>query len=73
MSVKKSRLFILSILIVAYINAKAGTVDSLEIPSAVMNKTYKAAVVLPSTYQNNKKAYPVLYLLHGGGGISGIG
>jgi S-formylglutathione hydrolase FrmB len=68
MSVKKSRLFILSILIVAYINAKAGTVDSLEIPSAVMNKTYKAAVVLPSTYQNNKKAYPVLYLLHGGGG-----
>jgi len=33
-----------------------------------MNKTYKAAVVLPSSYSNNKKAYPVLYLLHGGGG-----
>jgi putative tributyrin esterase len=68
MSAKKSRLFILSILSIAYLNAKAGTVDSLEIPSAVMNKTYKAAVVLPSTYQNNKKVYPVLYLLHGGGG-----
>src|SRR4030095_4466975 len=68
MSLKKSRLFILSILSIAYVNAIAGTVDSLEIPSAAMNKTYKAAVVLPSTYQNNKKVYPVLYLLHGGGG-----
>ena len=46
----------------------AASVDSLDVPSAVMNKTYKAAVVLPSTYSNNKKDYPVLYLLHGGGG-----
>lgn len=33
-----------------------------------MNKTYMAAVVLPDSYQKNKAAYPVLYLLHGGGG-----
>jgi S-formylglutathione hydrolase FrmB len=33
-----------------------------------MNKTYKAAVVLPASYQKSKAAYPVLYLLHGGGG-----
>ena len=31
-----------------------------------MNKTYRAAVVLPASYAKNKKAsYPVLYLLHG--------
>lgn len=68
MSPKNSRLIILALFSIAYVQSKAGTVDSLEIPSAAMNKTYKAAVVLPSSYSNNKKAYPVLYLLHGGGG-----
>jgi S-formylglutathione hydrolase FrmB len=43
-------------------------VDSIDIPSAAMNKSYKAAVVLPDSYSKNKNAYPVLYLLHGGGG-----
>jgi S-formylglutathione hydrolase FrmB len=33
-----------------------------------MKKTYRAAVVLPDSYAKNKTAYPVLYLLHGGGG-----
>lgn len=46
----------------------ASTVDSLDVPSAAMNKTYKAAVVLPNSYAKNKASYPVLYLLHGGGG-----
>lgn len=43
-------------------------VDTLEIPSAAMNKTYRAAVVLPDAYAKSKAAFPVLYLLHGGGG-----
>lgn len=43
-------------------------VDSLSIPSAAMQKTYKAAVVLPDAYAKSKSAFPVLYLLHGGGG-----
>lgn len=46
----------------------AATVDSIDVPSAAMNKTYKAAVVLPASYAKSKAAYPVLYLLHGGGG-----
>jgi putative tributyrin esterase len=46
----------------------AASVDSIDVPSKVMNKTYKAAVVLPSSYANNQSRYPVLYLLHGGGG-----
>ena len=43
----------------------ASTVDSLQIPSVAMNKTYKAAVVLPNSYAKGKSTYPVLYLLHG--------
>src|SRR5436190_5563343 len=46
----------------------ASTVDSIEISSVAMKKTYKAAVVLPDSYKKNQSAYPVLYLLHGGGG-----
>ncbi|MCP9755495.1 esterase family protein [Lacihabitans sp. CCS-44] len=52
-------------------SSSASTVDSLEVPSAVMNKKYKAAVVLPSSYSKNQASYPVLYLLHGGGGHFG--
>jgi putative tributyrin esterase len=43
----------------------ASTVDTLQVPSAVMSKTYKAAVVLPTSYAKGKAVYPVLYLLHG--------
>jgi putative tributyrin esterase len=46
----------------------AAKVDSLDVVSASMHKTYKAAVVMPDSYAKNKNAYPVLYLLHGGGG-----
>ena len=46
----------------------SATVDSIEIVSVAMKKTYVAAVVLPDSYKKNKSSYPVLYLLHGGGG-----
>ena len=68
MTSKNFRLIVLFILSITSLHSHAAIVDSLDIPSAAMNKTYKAAVVLPSSYSNNKKAYPVLYLLHGGGG-----
>ena len=44
------------------------TVDTLDIPSAAMQKKLRAAVVLPASYAKSKATYPVLYLLHGGGG-----
>ena len=50
------------------ISAYASKVDTISIPSAAMNKTYKAAVVFPDSYANNKGNFPVLYLLHGGYG-----
>ncbi len=48
--------------------AAAAEIDSLDIPATAMQKTYKAAVVLPASYAKSKTAYPVLYLLHGGFG-----
>ena len=62
--------YLLSITIILLFCVKnfAATVDSLDIPSAAMKKTYKAAIVLPVSYAKNKRMYPVLYLLHGGYG-----
>jgi S-formylglutathione hydrolase FrmB len=62
-------LFYLSFFLFSVVfSTKAATVDSLDVPSAAMNKSYKAAVVLPASYAKNNASYPVLYLLHGGGG-----
>jgi hypothetical protein len=43
----------------------AAEVDTLKVPSLAMNKTYKTAVVLPSSYKKSTSNYPVMYLLHG--------
>ncbi len=65
---KFSGLFLFTFLLLQSTHTFAAKVDSLDIASAAMNKTYKAAVVLPNSYAKSKAAYPVLYLLHGGGG-----
>ena len=58
--------FVLSFISVSTFGAK---VDTLTISSANMNRTLRAAVVLPETYRKaRKQAFPVLYLLHGGSG-----
>lgn len=62
------RLLSFSMFMLAFLSVKAAVVDSIDVPSRAMNKTYKAAVVLPTAYANSKKLFPVLYLLHGGGG-----
>jgi S-formylglutathione hydrolase FrmB len=46
----------------------AAKVDTLNVPSASMNRTLPTAVVLPQSYRKVKKPFPVLYLLHGGRG-----
>ena len=51
--------------------SNAAKVDSLEVASSAMNKTYKAAVVLPNSYSKSKISFPVLYLLHGAYGHFG--
>ncbi|MDO7877706.1 alpha/beta hydrolase family protein [Hymenobacter sp. ASUV-10] len=63
------RPLLLALLLLAAPATFAASVDTLAVPSAAMNKTYRAAVVLPTSYPKNKKArYPVLYLLHGAWG-----
>jgi S-formylglutathione hydrolase FrmB len=48
--------------------SQGATVDTIDVQSNAMNKTLKAAVVLPDSYRKSKEAFPVLYLLHGGQG-----
>src|SRR5438270_340217 len=64
----RKSLFSIAILLLLSVTNFAATVDTITIPSKVMNKTYKAVIVLPASYASNAKAYPVLYLLHGGYG-----
>ena len=49
----------------------AAKVDTLEVASTAMNKTYKAAIVLPNSYAKSKSTFPVMYLLHGAYGHFG--
>lgn len=46
----------------------AASVDTVDVLSASMHKTYKIAVVTPEGYAKSKSSYPVLYLLHGAWG-----
>ncbi len=46
----------------------AATVDTVEVYSATMQKSMRAAVILPQQYRQSGKPFPVLYLLHGGQG-----
>ena len=62
------RFILLGFLLIQAVVTFGARVDTLDIPSAAMNKTYRAAVVLPKSYAKSKAAFPVLYLLHGGGG-----
>jgi S-formylglutathione hydrolase FrmB len=65
---RKTHLYLILVGFMGTFPGFAATVDSIDIPSVAMKKTYKAAVVLPDSYKKNQLAYPVLYLLHGGGG-----
>jgi S-formylglutathione hydrolase FrmB len=54
------------------LTALAAKVDTIDVQSPSMNRTLRAAVVLPERYVKAKKRdtqpFPVLYLLHGGSG-----
>jgi putative tributyrin esterase len=64
-NMKKLLLICIAFLFGNTILSFASTVDTLQIPSVAMSKSYKAAVVLPNSYAKGKINYPVLYLLHG--------
>jgi len=60
------KFLILLFLLPSFVFAQA-KVDTIEVFSKVMNKTLKAAVTTPSTYDGSKQ-FATLYLLHGGSG-----
>jgi S-formylglutathione hydrolase FrmB len=43
----------------------AASVDTISIHSDAMRKDAKCVVILPDSYKNSTKRYPVVYLLHG--------
>ncbi len=48
---------------------QSGKVEYKTMPSKILNEEREYSVFLPAGYeQNSDKSYPVLYLLHGGGG-----
>jgi S-formylglutathione hydrolase FrmB len=63
-----TRLFLSISLQILSVSAFSAKVDTLDVPSAAMNRAMRAAVVLPESYKSGKTTYPVLYLLHGGSG-----
>jgi S-formylglutathione hydrolase FrmB len=64
---KRPGLCLLALLLMSGFVA-AATVNTIEIASTAMHTSYKAAVVLPASYNKSKASYPVLYLLHGASG-----
>lgn len=48
--------------------AFAGTVDTVDIYSNAMRKSFKSVVIKPDAYTKTTTAYPTVYLLHGHGG-----
>ncbi|MGO4771365.1 alpha/beta hydrolase [Flavobacterium sp. W22_SRS_FK3] len=62
---------LLFICVLSYGISYAAKVDTLEVSSTAMNKTYKAAIVLPNSYAKSKSTFPVMYLLHGAYGHFG--
>ncbi len=65
---KKFPLLFIGLFLFLTASVYGAKIDSLDIPSAAMSKSYKAVVVLPKTYAKSKTYYPVMYLLHGGFG-----
>jgi putative tributyrin esterase len=68
---KTFKIVLLAVFLCSSLLSYGAKVDTLEIASVAMSKTYKAAVVLPNSYAKSKASFPVLYLLHGAYGHFG--
>ncbi len=64
---KKNTLLLFAILAATALSAQR--VDTVAVYSRAMSKTIKNVVVLPESYKQGAGRYPVVYLLHGFGGV----
>lgn len=62
------KIWFISIILIAGVWSRPGTVSTLEVKSETLQRTWKIRLYLPDGYDNATTAYPVLYLLHGSGG-----
>ncbi len=62
---KYQKLILLLIVFLVSKTINAASVDTISIYSSAMHKASKCVVVIPDTYGNNTKRFPVVYLLHG--------
>jgi S-formylglutathione hydrolase FrmB len=60
-------IFLVAVLITMVVSVRAATVDTVKVYSNAMRKTVRSVVVHPAVTPA-RKAFPVLYLLHGFGG-----
>lgn len=64
-----NKIFLGLVLLIFSCSLFASTVDTIAIPSAAMHKSIKAVIIKPDSYSQGSKRFPVVYLLHGFGGI----
>ena len=64
----KIKLIAFLILISIAFQIQAASIDTILIRSSVMLRQIKCVVILPASYNNDKRCFPVVYLLHGYGG-----
>ncbi len=66
---KHSKLLLLLFIYPASLFSQQGKVlDGLSLESKVLKTSKHYAIYLPPDYESSERSYPVLYLLHGGGG-----
>ena len=69
MEFRKMKRILFSFIVLIQVNLFAGIADTVSIPSKVMQTDFKAVVVLPDNYFEEKdQSWPVVYLLHGWSG-----
>jgi S-formylglutathione hydrolase FrmB len=62
------KIILVAFILFLAISSFAATVDTVEIYSNAMQKSYKCVVIKPDSYGKDNKKFPVVYLLHGHSG-----
>jgi S-formylglutathione hydrolase FrmB len=62
------KFFGLFLIILVSLGSSAGEVDTADIYSNAMYKSFKAVVIKPRAYEDGSRHFPVVYLLHGWSG-----
>ena len=63
---------ITAMFVLAPLALAAARLDVLDVKAPSMDKTFKCSVLLPDAYDQSGKEIPVVYLLHGSNGTTGI-